>query len=127
MESQKDAKINEIDALIESLSKSNDEGEAMKILKEQKSQDKFAGVYVVENMPAEYQPSWNALSEERQAEIIRTSKAYDFTKEGVLESFWQNVDFTVTKPAAQQVSESKDILDNHYSNVYNQMMRLRRA
>ena len=27
-------------------------------------------------MPAEYQPSWNALSEERQEEIVRTSKAY---------------------------------------------------
>ena len=125
MESQKDAKINEIDALIESLSKSNDEGEAMKLLKEQKAADKYAGVYVVEHMPAEYQPSWNALSEERQSEIIRTSKAYDFTKEGVLESFWQGVDFTVAKP--EQKVESKDILENHYNGVYSQMMRLRNA
>ena len=127
MESQKNNKIEEIDALLESLADPEKQGAALQILKEQQTQDKFAGVYVVEHMPAEYQPSWNALNEERQAEIVRTSKAYDFTKEGVLESFWQNVDFTVTKPVAQQVSESKDILDNHYSNVYNQMMRLRRA
>ena len=126
MESQKTSKIDEIDALLESLSKSNDEGEALKILKEQKAQDKFAGVYVVEHMPAEYQPSWNALNEERQNEIIRTSKAYDFTKEGVLESFWQGVDFTVAKPE-QKVNENNDILGNHYNHVMAQMIRLRRA
>ena len=126
IENQKDAKINEIDALLETLSKSESEGEALQILKEQKSQDKFAGVFVVENMPAEYQPSWNALSEERQAEIVRTSKAYDFTKEGVLESFWQGVDFAVAKPETK-INESNDILDSHYNNVVAQMMRLRKA
>ena len=124
MESQKTAKVDEIDALLESLSKSDDEGAALQLLKEQKSQDKFAGVYAVENMPAEYQPSWNALNEERQNEIVRMSKAYDFTKDGVLESFWQGIDFTVAKPE-QKVNESKDIVENHYSNVFNQMMRLR--
>ena len=124
-ENQKTAKIDEIDALLESLSKSDDEGAALKILKEQKSQDKFAGVYAVENMPAEYQPSWNALNEERQDEIVRMSKAYDFTKEGVLESFWQGIDFT-TKPEVK-VNETKDVVENHYNNVYAQMMRLRRA
>ena len=129
MESQKTAKVDEIDALLESLSKSNDEGEAMKILKEQKSQDKYAGVYVVEHMPAEYQPSWNALDESRQQEIIRTSKAYDFTKEGVLESFWQGVDFTVTKPEQKKLNENADdsLLGNHYANIVAQMMRIRRA
>lgn len=127
MESQKNTKIDEIDALLETLSKSDSEGEAMKILKEQKANEKFAGVYCVEHMPAEYQPSWNTLDEARQAEIVRTSRAYDFTKEGVLESFWQSVDFAATKPE-QMLNESKvDILDNHYNSVYAQMMRLRRA
>ena len=124
MENQKDAKMGEIDALLEAVSNTG-EGEALKLLKEQKTNDKFAGVYVVEHMPAEYQPSWNALSEERQAEIVRTSKAYDFTKEGVLESFWQNVDFTVAKP--EEVKESKNILDNYYNGVVAQMMRIRNA
>ena len=127
MESQKNTKIDEIDALLETLSKSDSEGEAMKILKEQKANEKFAGVYCVEHMPAEYQPSWNTLDEARQEEIVRTAKAYDFTKEGVLESFWQSVDFAATKPE-QKLNESKeDILDNHYNSVYAQMMRLRRA
>ena len=124
MESQKSAKLSDIDALIESLE--NKDEAISQLVKEQKAQDKFAGVYVVENMPAEYQPSWNALSEERQEEIVRTSKAYDFKKDGVLESFWQSVDFTTAKPA-QSVEEPKDILEGHYNNVYAQMMRLRRA
>jgi len=126
MESQKTAKVDEIDALLESLSKSDEEGAAIKLLKEQKSQDKFAGVFAVENMPAEYQPSWNALNEEKQNEIVRMSKAYDFTKEGVLESFWAGIDFADNK-VETNVNESKDIVENHYNNVFNQMMRLRHA
>jgi len=124
MESQKSAKLSDIDALIESLE--NKDEAISQLVKEQKAQDKFAGVYVVENMPAEYQPSWNALSEERQDEIVRMSKAYDFKKEGVLESFWQSVDFASAK-TPQSVEEPKDVLESHYNNVYAQMMRLRRA
>jgi len=124
MENQKSAKLSDIDALIESLE--NKDEAISQLVKEQKAQDKFAGVYVVENMPAEYQPSWNALSEERQEEIVRSSKAYDFKKEGVLQKFWESVDFASTK-APQQVEEPKDILENHYNSVYAQMMRLRRA
>ena len=123
MENQKDSKLSEIDALLESLDNKDEALE--KLVKEQATENRFAGVYVVEHMPAEYQPSWNTLNEERQNEIVRSSKAYDFTKEGVLESFWQSVDFTNAKE--NKVNENKeDILNNHYGAVYAQMMKLRR-
>lgn len=121
MEAQKDSKLDEIDALLESMSSSKDA--ALEIMKEEKAKDKYAGVYVVENMPNEYKPSWNTLTESRQAEILRISKAYDFTKEGVLESFWANVDFNNTGEKPQQVNENQDIQANYYNNVVAQMRR----
>ena len=125
MESQKDAKINEIDALLESLSKSDAEGEAIKIMKEEKANSKFAGFYAIDNMPAEYQPSWNALSEAKQEEIARSSRMYDFTKQGILEKFWAEVDFAENKKPVNE--NANDITAPHYNNVVAQMMRLRRA
>ena len=123
MESQKSAKLDEIDALLESMSSNKDA--ALEIMKEEKMKDKYAGVYVVENMPAQYQPAWNSLNEERQAEILRTSKAYDFTKEGVLENFWASVDFNAEKKETK-VNESLDQQANYYNNVIAQMNRLRK-
>ena len=123
MESQKSAKLDEIDALLESMSSNKDA--AIEIMKEEKAKDKYAGVYVVENMPAKYQPSWNSLNEERQAEIIRTSKAYDFTKEGVLENFWAAVDFNEEKKGIK-INESLDIQSNYYNSIIAQMNRLRK-
>jgi len=121
MESQKDSKLSEIDALLESLD--NKDEALAQLVKEQKTENRFSGVYAVEHMPAEFQPSWNTLNEERQNEIVRMSKAYDFTKEGVLESFWANVDFN-EKPVVEHKSE--DIISNYHSGVMAQMMRLRR-
>ena len=121
IESQKTTKLSEIDALLESLDNSGKS--AIDLLKEQQTSDKYAGVYVVENMPAEYQPSWNTLDENRKDEIVRQSRAYDFTKEGVLESFWAAVDFAGKKPV--QVNEGKEIVATYHNNIAAQMMRLR--
>ena len=121
MENQKDSKLSEIDALLESLD--NKDEALAQLVKEQKSENKFKGVYAVEHMPSQYQPSWNTLNEERQNEIIRTSKAYDFTKEGVLESFWANVDFN-EKPIVE--NKNQDIVSNYHNGIFAQMMRLRR-
>ncbi len=123
MESQKDAKLSEIDALLESFDNSKDA--ALELLKEEKAKDKYAGVYVIENMPNEYKPLWNGLTEARQAEILRTSKVYDFTKEGVFENFWANVNFAENDNKQTQVNENKDIRSNYYNSIVNQMNRLR--
>ena len=85
-ESQKDDKLNAIDKLLESID-STDDAHVVEALNTQQN-NKFAGVYVVENMPNEYRPTWQMLDESRQNEIIRSSRMYDFTKPGVLESFW---------------------------------------
>ena len=74
-------------------------------------------------MPAEYVPSWNMVDEARKEEIVRSSKMYDFTKEGVLESFWGSVDFE--KKQEEPVKESKDVVADYHNNVFAQMMRLR--
>ena len=85
-ESQKDDKLNAFDKLLESID-STDDTHVVEALNTQQN-NKFAGVYVVENMPNEYRPTWQMLDESRQNEIIRSSRMYDFTKPGVLESFW---------------------------------------
>ena len=82
------------------------------------------GVYVVENMPAEYLPSWQLLDESRQQEIVRSSKMYDFTKEGVLESFWANVDFNKVVET-KQVNESVNPVQTYQNNIIARMKSLR--
>ena len=97
---------------------------ALELLKESQKEDQYAGLYVIENMPAQYKPSWNTLDESRKQEIVRQSRAYDFTKEGVLESFWSHVDFMGEKPV-QQVNEGQTVISNYHNSVAAQMMRLR--
>ena len=97
------------------------------IIKEQKEQSKYAGVYVVENMPAEYAPSWEMLDESRKDEIVRSSRMYDFTKNGVLESFWANIDFNKKDTENVNINENNnDVIGNYHQNILSQMMRLRR-
>ena len=116
------ARLDEIDSLLETLS--DDKNSAVEqIVKENKAADKYANIYAVKNMPAEFVPSWNMIDEARKDEIVRSSKMYDFTKEGVLESFWGSVDF---EKKQEPVKESKDIIADYHSNVFAQMMRLRK-
>lgn len=115
------ARLDEIDSILETLA--DDKNSAVEeIVKETKAADKYANVYAVKNMPAEYVPSWNMIDENRKEEIVRSSKMYDFTKEGVLESFWGSVDF---EKKEEPVKESKDIVADYHNNVFAQMMRLR--
>ena len=117
MESNKAGRLDEIDSILESIGAST---EVEKIIAEEKSASKFKGVYVVEHMPAQYAPSWQMLNEERQDEIVRSSKMYDFTKQGVLESFWASVDFVNEK---KEEIKTTDIVESYHSNVAAQMKR----
>ena len=117
LESQKAGRLDEIDALLESIGESTD---VEKIVNEDRTISKYKGIYVVEHMPAQYAPSWQMLSEERQDEIVRSSKMYDFTKQGVLESFWANVEFVNAK---QEKPEVVNVVENYHSNVAAQMKR----
>ena len=116
------ARLDEIDSPLETLS--DDKNSAVEeIVKETKAADKYANIYAVKNMPAEYVPSWNMIDEARKDEIVRSSKMYDFTKEGVLESFWGSVDF---EKKQEPIKESKDVVADYHNNVFAQMMRLRK-
>ena len=120
MEAKKTEKLDFIDKMLESID-SESTGNALEaIVKEQEEQNKFKGVYVVENMPAQYKPVWNGLSESKQNEIIRSSRMYDFTKEGVLESFWNNANLTETVVVEKQ---DTSIVENYQNNVAAQMKR----
>ena len=52
---------------------------------------------------------------------------YDFTKEGVLESFWANVKFDETKPVFENKQEKKDVTNDYHARIVNQMRHLRNA
>ena len=116
------ARLDEIDSLLETLSDDKNSAVA-ELVKENKAADKYANIYAVKNMPAEFVPSWNMIDEARKDEIVRSSKMYDFTKEGVLESFWGSVDF---EKKQEVIKESKDIVADYHSNIFAQMMRLRK-
>ena len=118
----KAGRLEEIDSLLETLSDDSN-SDLNKIVKEHENDEKYKGVYVVENMPAEYVPSWQMLSEERKEQIIRNSKLYDFTKQGVLESFWSTVDFT-EKEQEVKVDENLDSMNTYQMNIIRQMKRM---
>jgi len=123
MESQKAGRLDEIDSLLESIAQ-DDNSDVKQIVKEHQEEIKWKGVYVVENMPAEYLPSWQLLDEQRQQDIVRSSKMYDFTKEGVLESFWANVDFNKTNET-KQVNENVNPIESYQNNIIARMKSLR--
>jgi Mg/Co/Ni transporter MgtE len=124
MESQKAGRLDEIDGLLESIAAEGNT-DVQQIVKEQNEENKYKGIYVVENMPAEYLPSWQLLDEAAQQSIIRSAKMYDFTKEGVLESFWANVDFSKKAEETKPVVESKNPIENYQNSVIANMKRLR--
>ena len=123
MESQKAGRLDEIDNILESIAQDQN-SDVNKIVAEQNKYNKYKGIYVVESMPAAYRPSWELLTEARQQEIIRSSKMYDFTKEGVLESFWANVNFN--KVETKPVNENhNDPVNSYQNNIILRMKALR--
>ena len=97
--SESSNKFASIDKVLEKLSEkaaSLTKEDAKKVINET-STSKFKGVFVVENMPLQYRPMFEALDEKRQEEIVCSARMYDFTKPNALESFWANQDFNVVK------------------------------
>jgi len=123
LEAKNQEKLSNIDNLLEAIAKTGKTDDALDKLKESQVVDeKYKGVYVVENMPSEYIPQWTMASEEKKQDIIRRSKMYNFTKTGVLESFWTTVDFN-----EEAVNESaKPVGDTYHNNIFNQMKKLRK-
>ena len=124
MENRKQESLSNIDNLLEAIENKGKVDEALELLKEKQVDDKYKGVYVVENMPAEYQPKWAMISEAKQQDIIRRSKMYNFTKPGVLESFWSTVDFE-EKPINENLNNN--VQDTYHLGIFKQMANLRKG
>lgn len=121
LEAKKDERFVGIDKMLESLEGLSTEDEILEKLTEaQKADTTFAGYFAVENMPAQYRPMWESLATDRKIEIARQSKMYDFTKQGILESFWAGVKFENNKP----ITESVDVVGNYHAGIVAQMRKM---
>ena len=110
MESQKGDKYTSIDralAALESKAAELNASQAQQLIAESAKQDKYSDSYVVVNMPAQYRPMWESISDERKDEVIASARMYDFTKPNALESFWANQNFNATLIVAQQNNVQK--------------------
>ena len=96
-------KLSSIDQVLNLLETRKDTKSDNKMITETK-EDKFANEYIVKHMPEEYAPHWNLASDVVKESLVSKSRLYDFSKDGVLESFWEKADFT--EPIAQ-VNEGK--------------------
>ena len=125
-EAQKDNKFDNIDRMLESLSADNSKDQNIQMLKEmqEKNLGKYANCYAIANMPGEYRPMFETLSDEKKDAIALQSRAYDFTKNGVLESFWANVDFSKSTPVNE--NKTPEAMPNNFMNsIAQQMMTMR--
>ena len=124
LESKKDERFVGIDKMIETLENIDSKDVALEALTEAQKKDvTFAGYFAVENMPAQYRPMWESLTTERKVEIARQSKMYDFTKMGILESFWAGVKF---ENAPRVVNEAVDVMNNYHAGIAAKMRSLRK-
>lgn len=127
LESQKESKFDSIDKMLEKLSESAVKGNdaAQEILKESQT-SKFKGCWAVENMPNQYRPMWEGLSEAKQAEIVKHSRMYDFTKEGVLEKFWASQKLSDTMISESQEQKNAAVAKTPFNSIAAAMMKLRK-
>ena len=128
LESKSNDKFDNIDRMLEMLESGQGSKEnEIRMLKEQQEKNlgKYATCYAIVNMPNEYRPMFEGLSEQKKDEIALQSRAYDFTKTGVMESFWAGIDFN-EKPV-QNINENhnQNPVDSYMSSIAAQMMALR--
>ena len=128
IESKSNDKFENIDRMLEMLESGQGSKEnEIQMLREQQEKNlgKYATCYAIVNMPNEYRPMFEGLSEQKKDEIALQSRAYDFTKTGVMESFWAGIDFN-EKPV-QNINENhnQNPVDSYMSSIAAQMMALR--
>lgn len=121
LESQKRGQFDKFDTMLEKLSESSEAAkfEALNSLNE--GREDYANVYAVKNMPLQYQPMWESLSTEKRADVVRSSRMYNFSKPGVLESFWANQFKTGNVQNAlinESLSQNKSVVNNRYAGLF---------
>ena len=124
LESKKTDKFEKIDNMLEQLAESKEDTtkKALDMLNE--TREEYSNVYAVKNMPVQYIPLWESLSSEKRSEIARSSRMYDFTKKGVLESFWSE-QFKYDNHQSNLISESLNenkvqntVIPNRYASLF---------
>lgn len=128
LESKNNDKLDSIDKMLEALESNDKVEDNIKMLKEaqEKSLGKYAGVYAIKNMPDQYRPMFEGLSEEKKDQIALQSRAYNFTMPNVMENFWANIDFN-ENPVNENVNATQNIQESYADMVARQMMAYRRA
>ena len=124
LESKKADKFEKFDKMIAQLAESKEDAteKALKMLNE--SREEYSNVYAVKNMPVQYAPLWESLSSEKRSEIARSSRMYDFTKKGVLESFWaeqfkyDNHQNNLIQESINESQTQKTIVPNRYASLF---------
>ena len=128
LESKSNDKFDNIDRMLEMLESGQGSKEnEIQMLKEQQEKNlgKYATCYAIVNMPNEYRPMFEGLSEQKKDEIALQSRAYDFTKTGVMESFWAGIDFNEKPVHNINENHNQNPVDSYMSSIAAQMMALR--
>lgn len=76
----------------------------------------------IQEMPAEARVKWDLASQEVKESITRRAKLYNFTNEGAIERFWQNINFDEIKPA--NIYEGLQEVENERERSIRQQLRL---
>ena len=124
LESKKADKFEKFDKMIAQLAESKEDAteKALKMLNE--SREEYSNVYAIKNMPVQYAPLWESLSSEKRSEIARSSRMYDFTKKGVLESFWSeqfkydNHQNNLIQESINESQTQKTVVPNRYASLF---------
>ena len=103
-------KLDNIDSILTLLENRKDNPKQIVSENKVPEEDKiYESSFAVKNMPDEYRPKWNLASKLVKESIVSKSKLYDFNKEGVLESFWEKVEWEEPKAQINENANSKTI------------------
>ena len=110
LKENKQDKLDNIDSILTLLENRKDNPKQIVTGNEVPEEDKiYESSFAVKNMPEEYRPKWNLASKLVKESIVSKSKLYDFNKEGVLESFWEKVEWTEPKAQINESANNKTI------------------
>lgn len=75
----------------------------------------------IQEMPAEARVKWDMASQEVKESIIRRARLYNFTNEGAIERFWNNINFEQVTPA--NIYESLQLVEDEKERNIRQQLR----
>jgi predicted transcriptional regulator len=127
---QNDDRYSAIDDVLEKLANSVDNEKAAQEILESQQKTKYAGIPVVEGMPMNYRPMWEALSDEKKDQIIRESRMYNMSEPKAVENFWstrQLTTDTVTESRQTTPVSTGTPMSNSRANMFATMIKLRQV